>query len=273
MATRYHALSPYLLCAGDPINHYDLTGDTLSLVHEGVRYYCKQNMKGKWYLDSKAPNASANVEDDFGGAGMLLSTLDDLTNLKIGKKLVRYLDESNSMITIYPVEGSGDDKESRCFPDDLSITFNYSRKAQGITETITDGGKIEYKQMGKYICALGHEMAHAADYLIGTFDNRIWTTYMKEGVKTGIYRAELFACHIENMLRTELETGLRHYYGLKSNDPLAPLKNTELISHKFPWLYLPSPFSSYEIESPWGFLDIAYRFYVFLIIKYEKYEK
>lgn len=237
-AYRYHALSPYLLCADDPINHYDLTGDTLSLVHEGVRYYCKQNKKGEWYFDSKDPNALDYI-DDLRGPGMLLSALDDLTNLKIGKKHVRYLNESNSMITIYPVEGSGDDKKSRFYFDDLSITFNYSRDAQGITETLTYGGKIEYKQMGEYICALGHEMAHAVDFLSGTYDSRVWTTCMVEGEETDIPRAEIYACNIENMIRTELETGLRHYYGLKSNVPLAPLKNTELISHRLPWLYSP----------------------------------
>jgi hypothetical protein len=59
---------------------------------------------------------------------------------------------------------------------------------------------------------LSHELAHAQDRISGEMDNSEWYSYNDGGKKVSVSKAEIYATHIENLIRTEHGLPLRKFY-------------------------------------------------------------
>ena len=70
---------------------------------------------------------------------------------------------------------------------------------------------------------LGHEMAHVKDVWDGTINNNPWVTVTLPNGKTkAIPKAEIFATHMENQIRSENNVPLRVAYGVNVNGGADP---------------------------------------------------
>ena len=68
MSEKYYDVSPYVYCAGDPVNLVDPLGDTLAVLTIGVGHLAMliQNKKGEWeYYSINGDNQYYNTSVNF----------------------------------------------------------------------------------------------------------------------------------------------------------------------------------------------------------------
>ena len=200
MAEKYPGLSPFVYCAGEPVNIVDPQGDTL---------YIKKYMylDGKLYKEGK----EVDIKDVKGFVRKAFNALQTMNETEVGRMMVSALAESTFNFTIKR-------GRSRFECDDRDGAY-----AQALKETNPDfysdvkpgsGGNIFWRPSGSplpttegikksSVTDLGHELFHAEDALNGRLDNR---------KVNGVNKSEWQAVFKENLLREQLGLPLRTHY-------------------------------------------------------------
>jgi hypothetical protein len=204
LAEKYYSMSPYLYCAGNPVNNVDLRGDTITTVINSTitnadgttsiqsnRYYYGQDANGNYgFIGSNGQLYSG----DNAYVNQLTGALNTLRSGTVGNSLVG--DLMNSTNTVQIAQGNSNKAAS----DGSYILWNPSK---------TDGGPDQYGGLSRpsYI-GLGHEMAHIQDTWNGTIDNSTWVNIDGKSIPN----SEKYATHVENQLRAEHGIPLRSHY-------------------------------------------------------------
>ena len=199
--------SSYSSMSNNPIRYSDPLGDTV-VIHHKKQSYVYENGK-------LSQNGQAYTGKVKGFLAKSVAALDKVrTGGAEGKKLVGEL-QSNAATTNI-MKGSNAFTES----GDKSGLTNVVRWSPGNTS----GGPNESGGTSRpSFIGLGHELAHSYDKVTdGKVNYAPWT-----GV-TGAAKAEMFATHVENMLRTENHIPLRTHYGI-NNSSGSPVYEGQLV--------------------------------------------
>jgi len=223
-AEKYFDFTPYQYGANNPIKYIDINGDSLwvsvstqttnadgTSALQTNRYYYGQDADGnkgfigadgKLYTGSdqfvsqvseaieylsSGPNGSSLVDD--------LVTSANNTEIKLSRKNMADLDKGSFILWNPNKLGGG--------PDLI-------------------GGSKRPAPIG-----LGHEMAHVQDVWNGTINKDVWYSFRYKGKSQSILKAEIYATHIENLIRSEHSRALRVSYGKDSYGNPDP--NTRII--------------------------------------------
>ncbi len=199
--------SPYSSRSNNPMRYSDPLGDTVVIHHKNQSYVYEN---GKLSQNGQAYTGKVK--------GFLKQTVKALDKVRTGgtegQKLVGEL-QSNAATTNI-MKGAN--------------AFNESGDASGLTNVVrwdpgnTSGGPNEKGNTSRpAFIGLGHELGHSFDKVSdGKINYAPWP-----GV-TGARKAEMFATHIENMLRAENQIPLRTHYGI-NNSSGSPVYEGQLI--------------------------------------------
>ena len=203
MAEKYPGISPYIYCAGNPIAYIDPDGMQIFVNIDDMIYYYREIEKGEYWLVDEDGNEYQGA-DQFALA--VINALDMLRSGDIGSSLVNDLVSSTKCFNIIPSEdgwfkGSEDVvNEVSCF----TIGWDPHSTIGGPSES-DDGTVSNYRPS---FVGLGHELAHGWDRIYGLWDETPWYNYDLE-VKD---KRDIFAIHVENMIRAEHNLPLRYAY-------------------------------------------------------------
>ena len=198
-ADKYHPMTPYQYAANSPMNVIDINGDSLwiqinnnskALYVDGSVY----NANGTTYT-GKGTRTDKNGNTKLTGfLKRTVSNLDHISGGNEGDKLVDEIQSSSKNVTI--VKGSsGNSYDSRT----NEVAFDLSSQNGGLN---TKGSNSRPTYIG-----LAHELAHSLDDVRGTLSG-------KKVANTN--QAEIFASHIENLVRAENFLPLRSQYNAGS---------------------------------------------------------
>jgi RHS repeat-associated protein len=198
-ADKYHPLTPYQYAANNPINVIDINGDSLwiqinknsqALYVDGSVY----NADGTAYT-GKGTRTDKNGNTKLTGfLKRTVSNLDQISSGKEGNKLVDEIQGSSKNVTITK-GSSGNSYDSRT----NEVEFDLSSQTGGLN---TKGSNSRPTYIG-----LAHELAHSLDDIRGTLSGK---------TVANTNQAEIFASHIENLVRAENFLPLRSQYNVGS---------------------------------------------------------
>jgi hypothetical protein len=186
------SISNYACFRNSPIFIIDLFGDTTYV--NGELY-----TPGSTYSGTDKNTARAFDE------------LNKLNTTKIGSEMLKSLCANPDDVNITATSGNPKDK-SFLNTSSGDITWNMDQDSWGLDEKFNDKNPPS-------VIVIGHELAHKWDLLadktnklLGVKGTDEWQPLSKE-VGESIYNSEKFACHIENIIRSEMKLPLRtHYY-------------------------------------------------------------
>ncbi|MDD2963537.1 MAG: DUF6443 domain-containing protein [Bacteroidales bacterium] len=211
---KFYESSPYQYAAGNPVKYIDLNGDSIVIsIHSSVinadgsstikseDYYYGMDSDGKYgFIGSDGKQYSG----DNSFVKQVASALNDLkSGGSVGESLVSDIGNSANKVEI--VHG-----QNAAGVDGSFIRFDPSNTKEYPNQT----GSTSRPPF----IALGHEMAHTWDVWNGTYDASEWVS------GTGINRSEIYATHIENMIRAENKLPLRTHYAIMSGKPYEPTR-------------------------------------------------
>ena len=201
LAEKYYHLTPYSYCGGDPVNKVDPDGRYIVWIDNNNTEW-RYNYENNTFMNQNGD--SYNGDNLF--VGNLTEILKKLREKEAGRDLVRELAYSNSGIII--AEGKKRSYE-REYVNTHSLHDNIKSVILLCVNQEVDGFQQDFT-------TLAHEMAHAQDRINGTMDNKIW---YKAG-ETEVYNSEIYATHIENIIRAEHGIALRWLYSDSQKYPL-----------------------------------------------------
>lgn len=228
LAEKYYSLTPYGYCGNNPMNAYDLHGDSISITYN-TRFFSwghinPGNSNSVIYYDGVLYNKDGNVfteNNEF--LKQCMNAISEIRKSSIGDKMVSTLQSSSNMFTIM----YGDDdytplkvdrnkayasqiKSDPQYSALLEASDNLEGGAGGIITWSYYGAKIPTTE-GILINSrmdLAHELSHALDSDRGLLDNR---------EEQGVPRLEWRAVRNENLIRGQLGLPLRTHYQIKTN--------------------------------------------------------
>ena len=201
MAEKYPGISPYMYCAGNPIAYIDPDGMQIFVNIDDMIYYYREIEKGRYGFVDEDGN---EYDEDDKFIKSLGNALSKLQSKSVGKWLVDSLIADERELQV--VESYSDNAYD-VMGAKYIVSWNPHNTHGGPCESQTEPG--EYDILRPAFIGLGHEFAHAYDKWSGTWDKRAW--YFQD--LTIQDRKDIFACHIENMIRAEHSLPLRTHYG------------------------------------------------------------
>ena len=192
LCEKYYNISPYMYCAGNPVNYIDPTGEYIAWFDENMNewtYNCTQggfvNKAGELY----------NGDNEY--IKKITSLLTTLRSGYNGNALVEDLANREEGVMLCRGEAKKSAESAFSTPLDANIAYrvgiNFGEEVDGCQTDFT---------------TLGHEFAHSQDRLNGTMDETVW---FKGGDNTAS-NSEKYAMHIENLIRAEHNIPIRKYY-------------------------------------------------------------
>ena len=229
MAEKYYSLTPYGYCGNNPINAFDIHGDSISIIHDTYFGFRKETLS---YYDGsvfyKDGREYSGYVDNY--LQSVLDALAELNNTKTGAALISELQNSENMFIIK----GGDENGFK--PKNSFKSYANIKEIQEITGIFVgsngSGGTIIWNQTNEtsgidvngnttrpaYI-GLGHEMAHASDSNKGLlYPSKDYpeTNAIYCSQKDGLLKSEWRAVYTENLIRGEANIPLRSHYGVET---------------------------------------------------------
>ncbi len=213
LSVLYQELSNFSSFANNPILYIDNQGETLVIKNGGVS---AMYFEGKLYTQGADGNytipyiAGTNtfVDETFSNIELLNAT-------STGKStLLRLSDKTAEEYTI--LDGNTE-VHRNVYGVEVARGDSYTNSTNTIYFTNKDDNEIpvSYFLPGQTrspaFIILGHEMGHALGELDYIYNSDIWFYQTTEFIK-GYSKSEIYASHIENMLRSENNLPLRTYY-------------------------------------------------------------
>ena len=217
MADKYPGWSPYNYCMNNPAILIDPTGEEVYVTIYEVDENGRTHLRRLRYQDNKLHYENG---DEYTGndkfADAVLTNLNKISEGANGSLLINYLVNSTREVDIQRVQKGGNAYA------DYVVGFNIDKQ----TDTFTENG---YTAAPFYV-SLGHELAHAADDMMGLLDQGTWAT--EEGQK--IHNSEKWAGYYENLIRKEHGEPLRTHYGVIKDiyNRMQPMKSTRYLDGK-----------------------------------------
>ena len=197
LAEKYYSLSPYLWCAGNPVNINDIDGNTITAIIEDNEFFIRKGSDGFYKLFDKYNNIYNPNRNSYGSN--LISDINSIASATNGNDLLSFLVNNENNVSII----SSND----------GFFANITSNIIGYDEFDSEGGLSYFYTSGystirpQYV-ALAHELAHIEDLWKGSFDTSTWYN----SGNTTIYNAEKYAVFKENQIRKEHNQPLRLYY-------------------------------------------------------------
>ena len=195
---KYYGLSSYAYCAGDAVNLVDPWGEEIRVVING-KTYTYRDINGR--LDFYDANDKPYDGNDI-FIQQLRSALASIMKTQTGSEIVNFLIALENVLNI-----SSTTKPSQT--NDEELYWNYRQ---------TDCGRDingSYKTLPEII--LAHELGHVYAHWLGIHNDEVWipedTMYKTPSIK----KSEIYASHVENVIRTEMGLPLREYYANLDN--------------------------------------------------------
>ena len=196
--------SPYIGNGNNPIICKDVDGRRIQIrISEGVyvEYYNGMLYEVTDGKLTKNPYTGTNEN-----AKLIMNTLNVLKTSKTGLEIINYVQTSPEIQEIHTHSG---DQKSENATQDLKISimhFNIDNE-RVFTTAGMENSPLHIK--------LGHELVH----FIGKFKEgpEQYLPWLDQD-ETGPRNTEIFACHYENMLRSEFSLNLRKCYAIQTYD-------------------------------------------------------
>lgn len=229
-AEKYQSATPYHYTLNNPILFIDVNGDSIIIKHRKEEIYYKIRANGSSILltksghlyDGKAVRKRGRRAGEL--KGFVASVKNGLDQLRdggnMGNSLVNEISSDPNVVNI--VQGSPDGVGSggNSFSPSgrkFTVSWNPSWTKGGLD---INGGVTRPTFIG-----LGHELAHAYDAISDLYmDQTLWVGLTE--------RSELFASHVENLIRVENGIALRSNYS-NSNHPDYRLLNSQGQSYHY----------------------------------------
>ncbi len=197
LAEKYYHLTPYSYCGGNPVNAVDPDGRYIVWLDNHTEWRYNYDKGAFFDSDGNEYNGDNKFVTKLTG---LLSTL---RAKKAGRELVK--DLANNVLGVVIAEGSASTERLYSDPNSLhpdivsAVTLCSSQEVDGWQEDFT---------------TLAHEMAHAQDRIHGTRDESVWFSIDGRYVRNtkDVRKTEIYATHIENLIRAENNIALRTHY-------------------------------------------------------------
>ena len=193
LCEKYYHISPYAYCGGNPVNAVDPDGRYIAWIDENLKEW-------KYDIDQHKFMNNGNVySGDNPFVGTLESLINELLSKADGRKLVETLIRSKEGVGICQHNRrSYECANELTDPDELLFNPEIKSFICLCLEQEVDGFNKNYT-------TLAHELAHAQDRISGNMDNSEW-------ISDNVSKSEIYACHIENLVRAEHNLPLREFY-------------------------------------------------------------
>lgn len=228
LAEKYYGITPYGYCGNNPMNAYDLHGDSISITYNTRSFSWGHKNSGNSnsviYYDGVLYNKDGSVfTEENGFLKQCMNAISEIRKSSIGDEMVSTLQSSSNMFTIMygeddftPIKADRNKAYASQIKSDpqysslLEASDNLEGGAGGIITWSYYGAKIPTTEgiMINSHMDLAHELSHALDSDRGLMDNRI---------EQGVSRLEWRAVRNENLIRGQLGLPLRTHYQIKTN--------------------------------------------------------
>lgn len=164
---------------------------------DGVLYY--YSLENRCFVDA-ANNIVYNGNDE--SLLSLTNAINKIASGKNGGELIGNLaDNDKNVFVLLTNNDKNTESENKNSRYTSRVQWNWKRRSS-------------YDSSPGYI-ALTHELAHSWDRINGTMNNDIWfTTLNDKGEIQDVKKAEIYAIHIENLVRIENGERIRTHYQL-----------------------------------------------------------